>query len=201
MTMPIEAVMAKAQQQLQRTGQLDIDSFAAAYPAHAEELRTVLPVMVTLHWEKQWQQVEEASRSFALNLFEQLCPQQQKAPAASHTLGGLFALERAERDLSLEDQARSSGLPVETLERIRNDSTPISKLDNATIKQISHQIAAPFSALLKEIRRLLSVQSLGQSDAGMVFTRDRDLSSQRERKALLEKVRGKDRKPSEGDPD
>ncbi len=205
MTRPIEAVVAEAQQRLQQTGRLDIAAFVAAYPEHAEELRELLPVMLTLHQEKQWQEAEAASRAFAVGLFDQLAEQSSAAapagvePAspAQKTLGALFARQREEARLSLEEQARMTGLPVEALKKLSEDDTPITKLDNATVKRIASRVAAPFAALLKEVRRLASLESLSGSGPAMVFTRDRETSTTEEQQALLEKVREAAKKPPE----
>jgi hypothetical protein len=193
MTRPIEAVVAEAQQRLERTGRLDVAAFASAYPEHEAELKEILPVMLNLHQEKRWVRAEAESRAFAVGLFAQLAAQNTEA-----TVGGLFQRERAEAGLSLDDQARRSGLPAESLEKLSQDSTPVSALDNAAIKHLAGRVAAPFAALAKEVRRLLSLESLsGTGGAGMVFTRDKETSSADERKALLDKVREAARKPPE----
>lgn len=188
MTRPIEAVVAEAQQRLEATGRLDIAAFASAYPEHAEELREILPVMLTLHEEKRWQRAEQRSRAFALDLFAQLAEQ-----PAQETLGELFARERRETGLSLEEQARRSGLPVRALEQLSEDQTPFTDLDNATIKQMAGRIDASFAALIKEVRRLVSLENLSTSSQA-VFTRDRESSSDQEREELLKKVREAARK-------
>ncbi|MFZ5827344.1 MAG: hypothetical protein ACOY94_23845 [Bacillota bacterium] len=185
MIRPIEAVVAEAQQKLEATGRLDIAAFASAYPEHAEELREILPVMLTLHEEKHWQQAEQRSRAFAMGLFAQLSGQE--------TVGALFARERSEAGLSLEEQARRSGLPVEALEQLSAEPTPVTNLDNATIKQMAGRVGASFATLLKEVRRLVSLENLSTSGQA-VFTRDREESSDQEREELLKKVREAARK-------
>lgn len=195
MTRPIEAVLAEAQRRLESTGRLDTAAFVAAYPEHAEELQELLPIMLRVQHEKRWQQAEQQSRAFAAGLFAQLAEQRAEAPVTAPTLGALFQREREEAGLSLEEQSRRSGLPVRTLEQLTRDATPVSQLDNLTIKQVANKVAAPFSALIKEIRRLTSLESLSGSDAGLVFTRDSETSTDEERKALLDKVRDAARKP------
>lgn len=192
MTRPIEAVVAEAQQRLEKTGRLDITAFASAYPEHEAELREILPVMLNLHQEKRWRRAESESHAFAVGLFAQVA----ELPAPP-TVGNLFERERTEAGLSLEEQARRSGLPAEALEKLSRDGTPVSALDNAAIKQLSARVAAPFAALAKEVRRLLSLESLSGMNAGAVFTRDKETSTDEERQALLDKVREAARKPPE----
>ncbi len=194
MSRPIEAVVAEAQRRLETTGRLDIAAFASAYPEHATELQEILPVMLTLHEEKRWQQAEERSRAFAVGLFAQLAEQQP----AQETVGALFARERSEAGLSLEEQARRTGLPVQALEQLSRDETPVTSLDNGTIKQMAGQVAAPFAALAREVRRLLSLENLGMSGQA-VFTRDRETSTDAEREELLKKVREAARKRPPGE--
>lgn len=192
MTRPIEAVVAEAQQRLESTGRLDVAAYCAAYPEHAAELQELLPVILTLHTEKRWAQAEKASHAFALGLFAEL-----SAPHDTATVGALFLQERQEAGLSLEEQARRTGLPVKALEELSRDDTPVSSLDNTGIKQVAARAAAPFAALAKEIRRLKSLASLSGMQAGTVFTRDKDTSSEAEQQALRDKVRKATRKPPE----
>lgn len=194
MTRPIEAVVAEAQQRLEKTGRLDVAAYIAAYPEHAAELQEVLPVVLTLHEEKRWVAAREASRSFALGLFAQLAaPAEEQAP---DTVGALFAQER-ESGLSLEEQSRLTGLPVQALEQLAHDVTPVGNLDNPAIKQLAARVAAPFAALAKEIKRLKSLATLSGLEGGMVFTRDKETSSPEEQQALRDKVRKATRKPPE----
>lgn len=188
MIRPIEAVVAEAQQMLETTGRLDIAAFASAHPEHAEELREILPVMLTLHAERCWQQADERSRTFALGLFAQVAEQ-----PAQETVGGLFARERQGAGLSLEEQARRSGLPVQALEQLSSDQTPVTGLDNASIRQLAGRVGASFAALIKEVRRLVSLENLSTSGQA-VFTRERESSSDQEREELLKKVRESSRK-------
>ena len=188
MNRPIEAVVAEAQQKLEATGRLDVAAFASAYPEHAEELREILPVMLTLHEERRWQQAERRSRAFAMGLFAQLADQ-----PARETVGALFARERTQTGLSLEEQARRSGLPVEALEQLSAEQTPVTNLDNATIKQMAGRVGASFAALLNEVRRLVSLENLSTSGQ-VVFTRDREASTDQEREELLKKVHDAARK-------
>lgn len=194
MTRPIEAVVAEAQQRLETTGRLDVRAYVSAYPEHAAELQELLPVMLTLHQEKRWQAAENSSRAFAVGLFAELA-----APATSEgTVGALFSQELAESGLSLEEQAARAGLPVKALEAIVKDETPVSALDNAAIKRLADKVAAPFGALAKEVRRIKSLLSLSNLEGGMVFTRDRETSTEEEQQALRDKVRKATRKPPEG---
>jgi transcriptional regulator with XRE-family HTH domain len=194
MTRPIEVVVAEAEQRLERTGRLDIAAFASAYPEHETELRELLPVMLNLHQEKRWRKAETESRAFAVALFPQLVEQ-----PATGTVASLFERERTEAGLSVAEQARRSGLPATALEQLAQDVTPVSALaDNAAIKQLATRVAAPFALLVKEVRRLLSLDSLSGMNAGAVFTRDKDTSTDEERQALLDKVRQAARKPPEG---
>lgn len=196
MTRPIEAVLAEAQRRLESTGRLDTAAFVAAYPEHADELAELLPVMLRIQQEKRWQQAELQSRTFAVSLFSQLTEQGAAVPAEASTLGSLFLRERQEAGLSLEEQSHRSGLPVSTLEQLTRDETPLSRLDNTAIKQVANKLSAPFSALIKEVRRLTSLDSLsGGNDGGLIFTRDSQTSTDEERKALLDKVREAARKP------
>jgi hypothetical protein len=194
MTRPIETIVAEAQQRLESTGRLDLAAYVTAYPEHAAELQEVLPVILTLHQEKRWKAAEAASLSFAMGLFTELTA---PAEARDATVGDLFALERAEAGLTLEEQARRAGLPARALETITGDATPLSSLDNATIKQLAMRAAAPFAALVKEIRRLTSLMSLDSMQAGTVFTRDTETSSAEELQALRDRVRKAVRKPPE----
>ncbi|HEY3363751.1 MAG TPA: hypothetical protein VGK74_01690 [Symbiobacteriaceae bacterium] len=194
MTRPIEAVVAEAQQRLESSGRLDVAAFISAYPEHAEELAELLPVMLTVHRESQWRAAEGNSRAFALALFAQL--HEADAPAEV-TLGDLFN----QAGLSLEEQARRSGLPVRALEQLAQSHTPVSALnDNTVLKQLATQAAAPFGALAKEVRRMLSLQSLTSMRSGPVFTRNQETSTEDERQALLEQVRKASQKPPEGKP-
>lgn len=188
MTRPIEAVVAEAQRRLETIGRLDIAAFASAYPEHANELLEILPIMLTLHEEKRWRLAEERSRTFALGLFAQLTEQ-----PAGETVGNLFTRERAEAGLSLEEQAHLSGLPVQALEQLSHDQTPVTGLDNAAIKQLAGRAGAPFTALIKEVRRLVSLENLSMSGQA-VFTREKETSTEAERAELLKKVREAARK-------
>lgn len=196
MTRPIEAVVAEAQQRLATTGRLDVAAYCSAYPEHAAELQELLPVMLTLHQEKRWQAAESTSRGFAVGLFAQLtAPAETETP---DTVGALFGQELSDSGVSLEEQARRTGLPVKALEAILHDNTPISALDNAGIKKLAERVAAPFAALAKEFRRVKSLWSLSSLEGGMVFTRDKETSTSEEQKALREQVRKATRKPPEG---
>jgi hypothetical protein len=113
--------------------------------------------------------------------------------------GALFSQELAESGLSLEEQAQRTGLPVKALEAIVKDSTPVSALDNAGIKKLADKVAAPFAALAKEVRRVKSLFTLNHLEGGMVFTRNKETSSEEEQKALRDKVRKATRKPPEGE--
>lgn len=190
MTRPIEAVVAEALERLERSGRLDVAAYAAAYPEHAAELNQLLPAMLTVHEEKRWQKAEAESRSFAVNLFAQLAETPAAAPATgADTVGALFARDRAETGLTLEEQARRTGLPANVLEQLTRDGTPVDALDNTAIKQLAARVAAPFAALLKEVRRLVSLESVSMSAPAAVFTRDKETSTEAEQKALLDKVR------------
>jgi len=193
MSRPIEVVVSEAQRRLETTGRLDIAAFASAYPEHANELQEILPAMLTLHEEKRWRQAEARSRTFALSLFSQLAEQ-----PAQETVGALFAREREETGLTLEDQARRTGLPVKALEQLTQDETPVTSLDNASMKQLAGRVAAPFAALAREIRRLLSLENLSMSGQA-VFTRDKETSTEAEREELLKKVREAARKKPPGE--
>lgn len=192
MSRPIEAVVAEAQERLERSGQLDLSAFLRDYPEHEAELKEILPTMLTLHHERRWQRAEAESQTFAVGLFAEL----QEQPA---TLGNLFARERTVAGLTLEEQARRSGLPATSLEALSEDRTPIEALDNATIKGLSARVAAPFAALVKEVRRLLSVESLTGMTPGAVFTRHGETSTAEEQQELLDQVRQAARKPPEGE--
>lgn len=192
MTRPIEAIVAEAQQRLASTGRLDVSAYVAAYPEHAAELRELLPVILTVHQEKRWQKAEAASRSYALDLFRDL-----SAQAATPTVGEAFGLDRLEFNLTLEEQARRSGLPVKALVELESNTTPISALDNASIKSLAERISAPFGTLLKEIKRHKSLLSVTMPSGGVVFTRDKETSSIEEQQALRDKVRKSTRVPPE----
>lgn len=193
MTRPIEAVVAEAQERLQRDGRLDVKAFAAAHPEYRTELEELLPVMLQLEQERRWRRAEAQSRSFAHGLFRQL------APAARPTsVGELFRREQAEAGLTPEEQARRSGLPVDAIRRLSQEETPVEQLDNAAIRQLASRVAAPFTALLKEIRRLTSLDALTRSSGpAAVFTRDRETSSDAEREALRKRVQEAARRPPE----
>lgn len=194
MTRPIEAVVAEAHERLRRDGRLDVKAFAAAHPEYRTELEELLPVMLQLDQESRWQRAEVESRSFAQGLFRQL------APAARPTsVGDLFRWEQAEAGLTPEEQARRSGLPVDAIRQLTQEETPVEQLDNVTIRQLAARVAAPFTALLKEIRRLTSLDALSRSSGpAAVFTRDRKTSSDAEREALRKQVRDASRRPPEG---
>jgi transcriptional regulator with XRE-family HTH domain len=212
MTRSIEEVVAEAQRRLEATGRLNVAAFASAYPEHAAELKEILPVMIRLHQERRWQRAERESRAFALGLFAQLTGTEAAeaagrpgaaVPAAggpSHgqvpvTVGELLRRDREASGVSLEEQARRLGVSVQALEELLRDGTPINRLDNAAIKQLAARAAAPFATLLKEIRRLISLESLSVARPGEVFTRDRELSSAEEQEALREQVKRKIRRP------
>lgn len=194
MTRPIEAVVAEAQRRLESTGRLDVGAYVEAYPEHAAELQEVLPAMLILHQEKRWHRAEQESKAFAVSLFAELA-----APAEAGTVGDLFAREQADSGLSLEEHARRTGIPTSALKALTQDQTPINDLDNAGIKQLAARVAAPFAAVLKEFRRMISLDSLSGMQAGTVFTRDKETSSDEEQQALRDKVRKAARKPPEGD--
>lgn len=194
MTRPIEAVVAEARKHLESTGRLNIAAFVSAYPEHAAELQELLPVMLTLHQEKRWQQAEANSKAFAAGLFAQLS--ENTAPA---TLGALFRQERAEAGISLEEQARRTGISAQALEALSRDATPLEAASNSTLKQKAAELGASFANLVKEVRRLTSLSNLFQGGvAGPVFTRDQETSTEEEQEALRDQVRRKSRKPPEG---
>lgn len=190
MTRPIESVLAEALQRLEASGRLEVSAYVSAYPEHAEELRSLLPVLMTLHAERRWQRAEADSRAFALNLIAELAPQPE-------TVSTLFTRERDAAGLSLEQQSIRSGLPVRALEELAHDTTPVQNLDNAVIKQLAAQVSAPFAALAKEVRRLLSLESLSGAGPQAVFTRNQATSTEEEQKALLDQVREASRKRPE----
>lgn len=202
MTRPIEAIIAEALQRLETSGQLDVSALVAAYPEHAEELRELLPAMLDIHTEKRWQQAAAESRAYAVSLFDQLSP----APAAAvPTLGTLLVHEREQAGLTVAEQSRRAGLPPSAIEQLSTDQTPVVALDNATIKQLAVKVAAPFTALVREVRRLLTLEALTGASPQAVLTRDKETSSETEKQVLMEKVReaaarkppGPPRKPKE----
>ncbi|HWI53671.1 MAG TPA: hypothetical protein VNT01_16160 [Symbiobacteriaceae bacterium] len=195
MTRPIEAIVAEAQQRLANTGRLDVAAYLSAYPEHAAELQEVLPVMLTVHQEKRWQAAETASRTYALGLFADLVKPASQESAI--TVGELFGRERQEFQLTIEEQARRSGLPVKALVELEQNATPVSALDNASIKSLADRIAAPFGTLLKEIKRHKSLFSVTMQSGGVVFTREKETSSVEEQQALRDKVRKSTRIPPE----
>lgn len=185
MTQSLEQILASAESELRRTGHLNREALLAAHPAYAVELAPLLETMDLLHEERAWQRTETRSRSGALSLFATLA-----APAESATVGALFAQDRAEAGLSVAEQASRSGLPEEALRRLDQAETPLEALQsNAAIKTLADQVKAPFAALAKEIRRLLSIQLLSGGSAGAVFTRNADTSTDEEHQALLAKIR------------
>jgi len=186
MTRTIETILSEALQRLETSGRLDVATFAAAYPEHAAELGELLPVMLELHTEQRWEKADSESRAFAVGLFGQLV---QVPAAAPQTLGTLLTHERERTGLTVEEQARLAGLPADAIQQLAADPTPVSALDNVTIKQLAVKVAAPFTLLLKEIRRLVHVQQLSGASAQAVFTRDKDTSTETEKQLLMEKVR------------
>lgn len=186
MTRPVEAVVAEALQRLESTGRLDIDAYLMAYPEHSDELKELLPTMLTLHQEQRWERAEAQSLQFAMGLFGQLAP-------GAETLGSLLTRERTEGGLTLGEQASRSGLPPEALEQLSADATPLTALDNLTVKALAARVSAPFASLLKEVRRLVSLSQLGQGQA--VFTRDRELTSAEEQDELIKKVKESAQRP------
>jgi hypothetical protein len=200
MTKPIERVLAEAEERLRLTGQLDREAILSAYPEHESELPALLETMELLHQEKAWLQAESRSRAHALSLFQALTSPATEAaqPGAPETVADLFAQDRAESGLNLAQQANRSGLPEEALRRLAEAQTPLEALkSNAAIKALAEQVRAPFAALAKEVRRLLSIQSLTSGQAGAVFTRHAEASSEEEHQALLEKVRREARRGQE----
>jgi len=193
MTRPIEAVLADALHRLETTGRIDVAAYTAAYPEHQGELEQLLPVMVSLHQERRWQQAEDRLNTFASELFAQLTAQESSVAAPASTLGSLFVRHRAEFGLTLEEQAREIGLAPQALEALSQDPTGVDKLDNLTIKQVAARVAAPFTNLVKGIRRLLALDAL--QEGGAVFTRSSDVSTPAEEKALYDKVRAKVKRP------
>lgn len=186
MTQSLEQILAEAEAELRRTGGLNRDALLSAHPQEATELAPLLETMLLLHEEKAWQRVESRSRSAAHALFASLSA---PAPDAA-TVGALFAQDRSEAGLSVAEQANRSGLPEEALRRLDQVQTPLDSLQsNAAIKSLAEQVKAPFAALAKEIRRLLSIQSLTGGAPGAVFTRNAETSSSEEHEALLEKIR------------
>jgi hypothetical protein len=187
MTQSLEQILAQAEAELRRTGTLNRQALLSAHPAEAAELAPLLETMLLLHEEKTWQRVERRSRSAAQSLFAALT-----APASEvATVGALFAQDRSESGLSVAEQASRSGLPEEALRRLDQVQTPLEALQsNTAIKALAEQVKAPFAALAKEIRRLLSIQSLSSGAPGSaVFTRNAETSSSEEQQALLEKIR------------
>lgn len=194
MTRPVEAVLEDARRRLETTGRLDVNAYLSAYPEHAGELKELLPVMLTLHEERRWQAAERESHTFARGLSGRLAagPEagaQTEPGGEAATVGGLFLRDRSESGLSLEEQARRIGLPAEALDRLSTDDTPLSALDNAGIKSLAARVSAPFSALAKEVRRLLSLESLGSGRPEALFTRDSETSTEDEQEALRRRVR------------
>lgn len=185
MTQSLEQILAEAEAELRRTGGLNRDALLSAHPQEATELAPLLETMLLLLEERAWQRAESRSRSVAQSLFATL-----SAPAESATVGALFAQDRSEAGLSVAEQASRSGLPEEALRRLDQVQTPLETLQsNAAIKSLAEQVKAPFAALAKEIRRLLSIQSLTGGAPGAVFTRNAETSSSEEHEALLEKIR------------
>lgn len=183
MTQSLEQILAEAEAELRRTGRLNREALLAAHPAEAAELDPLLQSMLLLHEEATWQRVERRSQATAKSLFAAL-----SAPAEPNTVGALFAQDRAESGLSVAEQASRAGLPEEALRHLAEAQTPLEALQsNAAIKSLAEQVRAPFAALAKEVRRLLSIQSLGGT--GAVFTRNAETSSSEEHEALLEKIR------------
>lgn len=186
MTRPIEAIIAEALQRLETSGHLDVSAFAAAHPEHAGELRELLPAMLDIHTERRWQEVAAASRAYAVSLFGQLSP---PPTTALQTLGTLLAHEREQSGLTVAEQSRRAGLTPSVIEQLSTDQTPVGALDNAAIKQLSVKVAAPFAALVREVRRLLTLEALSGASPQAVLTRDKETSSDTEKQLLMKKVR------------
>ena len=183
MSRPIEEVVAEAQVRLERAGTLDIEAYVRLYPEHATELRALLETMQVVHREKQWQVIEQKTGAFASNLFAQL-------GATSPTVGELFSRASAE--------GIAPSLPPTAVEALSKDQTPVDRLDNSAIKELAGKIAVRVDHLLKEVKRLRSLERLWSASAAPIMTRHKEESSQEEQQALLDKVKQHVRKPPEG---
>lgn len=179
MARPIEEVVREAQIRLEKAGVLNVDAWAARYPQYAVELRPLLETMLELHQERLWHQAEEQSRAYARGLFREL-------GAAPATLGHLFT--RAQQE------GVSTRLPGEAVKRLAQEETPVAHLDNLTLKQIASRIAVRFDELLKEVKRLRSLERLWSAGATPVMTRHSEESSANEQQELLERVKNHARK-------
>jgi hypothetical protein len=182
----IEQVIAEAQAALEGAGSLDVAEWQRRYPEHAE-LGSLLETMLLLHREKRWQEVEEATRAYAVNLLPDLSA---SAAQAEPTLADLVARAAAEGVVP--------SLPGSVVQQLAQERTPVSRLDNRFIKELATRVAVRFDELLKEIRRLRSLELLWSADTLPVMTRRKEQSSAEEERALLERVKQGSRKGPEG---
>ena len=174
----IEAVLSEARTRLQ-VGE-PLAAIAAAYPEYAAELTDLLTGAA---------QLQALGRSAARARSRQAASAAYTRSFNAATVAELLRRERATSGLSAAEQARRSGLSVESLGALEQEQTPIAALDPAAIKGLAQRVKAPFAALAKELKRLASLEALqGLGGAAPVFTRG-PAAGQAERQELLELVR------------
>lgn len=185
MTMLLEEIVLLAQERLSRQGRLDIESYAMDHPEHEAELRRVLPAMLAVHREKLVKELEAETFEYAIRLFS--LPRDEQAPSTI-TVGALITAEIDRIDQSIAGYSKRTKLPISAISQLMEDPTPVEIVKSTVVKELASRVSAPFSALLIELNRLVSLRKTTLTESSLVFTRDTSTSSDTEHRELVEKV-------------
>lgn len=206
----VEELLAQARRHLLRGERLDPEAWAADYPAHAAELRRLLPVLAALADEVRTEQAVARGRERALAAFKAaFAPAPAAAPAAAATPGPAPA--PAERTLgeavtriaaigsdAFLAEIEQAGLPRPALEKLRDDRTPLAKLqENRVVKAIADRIGLSFRNLKVALGTLLSMDRFFNLEGALgAATRDWKTSTPEEIQELLRRIREEARRDS-----
>ncbi len=198
----VEEVLAQARRQLMRGERVDAETWAAEHPAHAGELRRLLPTLVVLTDEVRTEQAVARGREKAIAAFRvAFSPASATAVApSSRTLGDLVArIEGIGSDAFLAEVERA-GLPRPALAKLRDDRTPMEKLqENTVVKAIAEQIGVTFRGAKVAFSTLLSMDRFFHLEGAVgAATRDWKTSSEAEIQELLHRIREEARRDGPG---
>jgi hypothetical protein len=189
MSRPIEAVVADAQERLERFGKLNIEAYTTAYPEYVDELQRVLTTMVAVYQERSIKRLADETFAFAVGLFTLPAAETDESPIAG-TVGALVTEELDRTGHSVETYAEEKGLTLDAVRAMKEDRTPVADVaaSGSVIKQLAQRWAAPFSTILVELRRLIAMDTARGGTSQLLFTRDRETSTTEEHEALMRRV-------------
>lgn len=190
----LAAILALARRRLMRGEAVDPEAWAAAHPAHAAELRRLLPALAALTAAVREEQAIARGRERALASFRAAFALAAPAPA---TLGAVVSGIASLGSDAFLQEVEQAGLPRAALEQLRSDPTPLERLhDNGVVKAIADRIGVSFRNARVALATLLSMHRFFSHQGGYALTRNWQQSSEAEIRELLRRIREEARRDS-----